>query len=132
VDNKVIKGRYSLVKLVIPFPAKHRDENANLSPISLRVINDSIVNTVIQVMMDQFGGDEDDLIIENGIKRIFSESGRVFRIGFCFPSMCSPMELESVINKLMFPILGMPFEIGPDSQAKDDPIQLNVHQLVSM
>ena len=87
-----IKGRYCLMKLILPYPQKEDMES------------DESLNEEIK-LDPKYRAEEIDLqklTLKTIVETLNIVSGTIYRMGVCMPSTCTPTEFEDIINKCEF------------------------------
>lgn len=88
---EIIKGRYCLIKTIIPIPPKH-SYKMNEPTVPLEILkNISLLGHNIPFQLNQVIANMIDVgnIVNNK---------ELLNIGMCIPSTCSSQDIESIIN----------------------------------
>jgi hypothetical protein len=117
VPEERVVGKYCVMRVDIPMPPKPK--RLHLHDPVIKLNGTSLDNTILHYLSKTF----DTLYSING-----------FRYGICIPSSCSALEIENLVNKVAFPVLKIPFLIGPDKycDTKNDHFVFNDKQKLSI
>jgi len=87
-NTNVFKGKYCLLKLILPYPTKEDESfNQTIGPGS-RYAN--------EMNLQRF------MTVKALVERLKLWNGALFRFGICIPSVCSAHEIENMLNKSRF------------------------------
>ncbi|CAG2100366.1 unnamed protein product, partial [Medioppia subpectinata] len=73
-----------------------------------------------------------DQFIDEAIDVLYLFNGSLVNIGVCIPSTCHPLDVETAINHILYPLIQMPVRIGPICDRKDKPIALDRYQMTAI
>lgn len=136
-DSPPILGKYCVSKVILPYPS-----------IDLFTYKQSgkQLDDLFGFKYEEFAGlgktTEKQLV-----EALNMINGSIFQLGLCIPAVCSPQEIQTMLNNgrlfaarrqftktcpflVIYPILKVPVEVEPTCKTKNDPISMDTYQKV--
>lgn len=114
----IITGKYCLARPIIPYTDR------TISRLNKTNQNGSLNPGIPDRFLDELS---DFLYLFNG---------SFINIGICLPSVCSANEIEQTLNSILYPLINIPIEIGPENNcqtaSKNEEFILDSYQWLSM
>lgn len=90
-ETNKLRGQYCLAKFILPYPS--RESYRKKTPLYGYHHYRYLVDFFKLYNLDNY------FTVAKFIEILNNQKGRLFRLGICFPSACSPSEIEGLLNQ---------------------------------
>ena len=98
-EGAQFSGKFCFMKPIIPHPSRRSLTATYLNNSGTIQIPPALADDIVD-FLDLF-------------------NGSFVRFGVCLPSICEASEIEASINSILYPLTGIPIQVGPECQQKN-------------